>query len=115
MDLLIGSVVAVGWQDDQAAVDRKRLQFDRESGTVFVREGSADLGPFLLGLTVAFVFFDGEDVEVGRENRWQGRELRGCGARSSLIWIAVVHGRIPCRWRARVCKGNCGGRGWGAE
>jgi hypothetical protein len=46
-------------QDDEAAVDGKRFQFDRESGTFFVWECGTDLGPFLLGLTVAVVRWGG--------------------------------------------------------
>ena len=58
-------VRGIGWEDDQAAVDGKCLELDREAGSLLVREGSAYLGPALLCFAVALVLFYREDVKVG--------------------------------------------------
>jgi len=60
---LLGSFLRIGRQDNQPSVDGKGFPFDAESGTLLVRKGGADPGPFLLGFAVTFIFLDGEDVE----------------------------------------------------
>jgi len=65
MDLLVGSVVTVGWEDDQAPVDWESFELDGKPDTLFIGERRADLGPATGFLAGAFEFFDGEDVEVG--------------------------------------------------
>jgi hypothetical protein len=49
MDLLIGSVVVVGRQDYEPAVDGERLEFDGKSETFLVREGGSDFGTRQVG------------------------------------------------------------------
>jgi hypothetical protein len=48
---------------------REMLSVRSKSRAFLVREGRADSGPLLLGLAVAFVFLDGEHVEVGGDCR----------------------------------------------
>jgi hypothetical protein len=88
MGLLIGSVVAVGWEDDKATVDRERLQLNAESQSFLMWKCSTDLGPAFLGLAVSFVFLDGEDVQVGGGGSCNGG---GWWYEVSLRGVAVVH------------------------
>jgi hypothetical protein len=60
----IWPVVAVRWQDDESAVDRKSLEFDRKSDPVLVGKCGADFGPAVRFLAVCFEFLNGEGVEV---------------------------------------------------
>jgi hypothetical protein len=36
---LLGSIVAVRWQDDESAIDRERIELDGKARTFLVREG----------------------------------------------------------------------------
>jgi hypothetical protein len=89
--LLRSLIRRIGRQNHQSTIDRNRLELDRETDTLFVRECGADLGPALLFLAVFFVLLDdGKDVEVsggGCCGRCCGR---CCGLRSVAVFIRFL-------------------------
>jgi hypothetical protein len=81
VSLFVAVVVGVGPEDDEAAVDGEGLQFDGKSGAFFMREGGADFGPVLSGISVAFEFVDDEIVD---RNSRSGPLWIHCAAQSML-------------------------------
>lgn len=73
-------VAVIGRQDDEAAVDGEGLQFDREAGTFFVREGGADFGPFF------WVLPSRSYSSTVKTLRWVG-DVAGAGTTGRRAWV----------------------------